>query len=64
MVASFHALDEVGELVVLRGPELLWVRHVRDGKWRGEENHKYRKRNGGKDGFVSLRQLEVPVKLS
>ena len=63
MVASFHAPEKEGELVVLRGPELLWVHHVRDGKWRGEASHKRRKKNGGKDGFVWLRQLEVPVKL-
>jgi hypothetical protein len=64
MVASFHALEKEGELVVLQGPELLWAYQVRDGKWRGEGNHKCRKRNGGKDGFVLLRWLEVPVKLS
>jgi hypothetical protein len=64
MVVSFHGLEKEGELVVLRGPELLCAHHVRVGKWRGEENHKCRKRNGGKDDFVSLRQPEVPVNSS
>jgi hypothetical protein len=43
MVASIHALEKERELLVLRGPELLWARQVCGGMGRGGENHKCRK---------------------
>ena len=64
MVGSVRDLEKEGELLVLRGPELLWAHQVRGGKWRGEGNHRCHKRNEGKDGFVWLRLLQAPVKIS
>lgn len=55
MVPSFHALEKEGELVVLWGPEPLWAHQLRDGKQRGEGNHKCHNRSAGKDGFVWMR---------
>jgi len=42
-----------GKLVVAQGLQPLWA-HLDDGKWQGTGNHKFHKRNGGKDGFVWL----------